>query len=1217
MKKNNVRGSDIPINFTLLLRMTKLCFVFLVVLNLSLGASGHAQMKRITLNMENAELRQVFKRLKQQTGMRFFYNGERLKQAGLKKISIQDLELNEALEEILDGTNLTWSWWKDVIVIQDREVEAEAVTPAQEKRIIRGTVRDKSGVSLPGVSILVKGTQNGVATDVNGRFEIRVDDNPQLTLVFSFIGMKTREVHPGSAGELNVVLEPDNQALEEVLVTGYQTISRERATGAFDVISAEQLSRPASDLSSRLVGVTAGVQHNLDEDGNIVFEIRGQTSLNRDNARPLIVVDGFPVEGEFASINPNDVASVTILKDAAAASIWGARSANGVIVVTTKKGQMSGSKGAQVEVSAFVKVSPKIDLDYYNPLASSAETVEYEQKGFANHYFAGPWGAIDNSYTNSRQSASQAVTALNEHRLGFLSEAELNTTLERLRRQNNKDQIRKYLLQNPLTHQYNVNISGATERMSNMVSLMYESDRDGFQENHKDKLMVNYRTNVHLFKWLDFNFSGMVQYNDIENSGINASGLSRYGTYRTPNYHAAYGSIQELSPYDMLVDEEGNLTKLAGGFYVPILERLVPTANFPYQDWSYNPITEICNRDLGRKELNTRIQGGLTFRLLEGLTFDTKFQHESYTTTYTDLFREETYYVRELVNTSSTWNKTTNEVTANLPMGGIKDETKVNVRAYNFRNQLNFVRTFADRHDVNVIAGMEVSDRVREQTDYVRTYGYNDETLSVGVFPNGPQGSHTVSWLGGSNDGNAAFGYTNRYAYATDRYFSLFANAAYTFDSKYTLSGSVRTDASNLITDDPKYRYSPFWSVGLGWQISKEEFMKDIAWLDRLNIRATYGYNGNVDKSTSFRPLINVNTTQNNYIHDFTATVESFGNPTLRWEKTGTWDLGIDYSVLAGKLYGKIDIYSKLGKDLIASMTIPSVNGTTNQSLNAAEMTNRGIEVEIASTLPIFGDRIVWTGNLNFSYNKNKITDLYKTNYQAWELYSGGTGSYVEGYDANTLWSFEYAGLINQGTEANPDYQPMIKGANGDHYAFSSYAYYTEDPLLFMKDAGSRIAPWGFGFSNSFRIYDFNVSFLLTGKFGHKFMRTSFNYPSMADRRALPNKYYSEIANSDPNQRLPIPFENPDPMYYIWSSFYPYLDYLVESAAHIRLQEVNISYNMPERWLSKTGLSSLQVYAQGNNLGSWTKNKYKEDPEYPLGTPGLQAAYTFGLRFGF
>ena len=200
--------------------------------------------------------------------------------------------------------------------------------------------------------------------------------------------------------------------------------------------------------------------------------------------------------------------------------------------------------------------------------------------------------------------------------------------------------------------------------------------------------------------------------------------------------------------------------------------------------------------------------------------------------------------------------------------------------------------------------------------------------------------------------------------------------------------------------------------------------MAGIDWLDRLNIRATYGYNGNVDKSTSFRPLISVNATQNTYTHDFTASISSYGNPSLRWEKTGTWDLGIDYSVLAGKLYGKIDVYNKLGKDLIASMTIPSVNGTSSQKLNAAKMSNRGIELEIGTRLPIYGQDIVWTGSLNFSYNKNKIQELYKATYAAYDLYGGGTRAYVEGAEANSLWVFEYAGVVNRGTESDPNWQP-------------------------------------------------------------------------------------------------------------------------------------------------------------------------------------------------
>ena len=1151
------------------LRIMKLNALFLLIGMQFAWANGIAQTK-ITIKEKTVNYKELFDQIKQQTGYTVMYSNDELDKHGTIAAGFNQADLKDVLDVVSRETGLSYEIMDEFVILKVAELQQpEAVT-------ISGKVTDESGQPLPGVAVQLKGTTVGVATDIDGNFRLVLPKQESMTLVFSFIGMKTQEVIVTDEKPLNIVMQEDVKQMDEVVVTGYQTISKERATGSFDMLSREQLNKPASTLASRLVGVTAGVQNNLDEDGNIVFEIRGQTSLNTANARPLIVVDGFPVEGEFSSINPNDVESVTILKDAAAASIWGARSANGVIVVTTKKGALSAQKGAKIEVSAFVEVQPKIDLDQYNPLASSAETVEYERKGFETNFF-GTGVPADDSWMNAQTTYSQVTAALNENRLGYLSDADMEATLEKLSRQNNKEQIKKYLLQIPVTQQYNVNISGANERMNNMLSLMYERERDGFKENHKDKLMVNYRTNVNLFKWLDFNFSGMVQYNKVKYSGINATSLPRYaGDF----FSIAYGSIQGLQPYDMLVDEDGNRTKLSGGFYPQMLDRNVPTENFPYSDWSYNPITEIENRDLGYKELNARIQGGLTVHLLEGLDFDTKIQYEMYNTFYTDIYNENTFTVRRLINTTSSWDKTTNVVTPNLAKGGFKEESK----------------------------------RIAKTTDYPRTYGYSDETLSVGIYPNGPTG--TVDWTGFPNGMmDNAFEYTNSYTYNRDRYFSLYANAAYTLDEKYTVSGSVRTDASNLITDDPKYRYAPFWSVGLGWQIGKENFMQDAKWIDRLNIRATYGYNGNVDKSTSFRPLISVNSTQNEYTHGFTAGIQSFGNPDLRWERTGTWDVGVDYSFLKGKLAGKIDVYSKVGKDLMASMSIPAINGTTSQSLNAAKMTNRGIELEVGTQLPVYEDKIVWTGNLNFSYNKNKIQDLYKATYAASDLYGGGTYAYVEGYDANTLWVFEYAGVENRGTEASPDWQPVVKGVNGETYDFSTWT--PGNGLDYMKNAGTKVAPYAFGFSNSFKIYDFNLSFLITGKFGHKFMRTPFNYPDMFSYSGQPNKYYSEVVNSDRSEQVPIPFDKSEPRYYFWNRFYPYLDYLVESAAHIRLQELNLTYNMPKRLLQKTGIDNLAIYVQGNNLCTWLKNKYKEDPEHPFGTTPLQATYTFGLRFDF
>ena len=335
MKKNEVYGRSVPINFNPLFRVMKLCLLFTVMLNLSVVAATNAQLKKVSLIMENAELRQVFKKIKQQTGVRFFYNEEKLKNIGNRRIEIHDLELEKALDEILEGTELTYTFLRDVVVIKDRENSREVLeTLMQQKRLIRGIVKDEKGITLPGVSVIVKGTQTGVATDINGRFEIKVDDEPNLILQFSFVGMKTKEIKIGNNQELKVVLESAAESLDEVIVTGYQTISKERTTGSFGVITPRNIeTKLQSNLSSVLEGQATGVV--LDKDGKI--EIRGVSTFNAEN-EPLVVLDGYPIEGGLESINPENIENITVLKDGVAASIYGSRAANGVIVVTTTRG---------------------------------------------------------------------------------------------------------------------------------------------------------------------------------------------------------------------------------------------------------------------------------------------------------------------------------------------------------------------------------------------------------------------------------------------------------------------------------------------------------------------------------------------------------------------------------------------------------------------------------------------------------------------------------------------------------------------------------------------------------------------------------------------------------------------------------------------------------------------------------------------------------------
>lgn len=1172
----------------------RLTALLLLLINLQITASTFAQ--RINLRVTNDRLETALSEIRRQSGYSFIYSDDLLKGQKPITVTVNNATLETALQTILENKPLDYKIQGKVVTLIPSALPIPATEAAQ--RGISGYVMDENNVPLQNATVRVKGETSSVMTNEKGFFELENVDFG-TTLQISYIGYQTLEVN--SMSNLSqITLKPLQQELDEVVVhTGFQTLNKERATGSFGTVEREQIERPSTNIAQRIIGTNAGVQATLDVDGNPRFEIRGQTSLNiRDsqgnitaNGVPLVVVDGFAIQGDFNSINPNDVESITVLKDAAAASIWGARAGNGVIVITTKK----AGKGIplKVDFQAFTRVGKQFDLDYVNPLASSAETVDYEKLAFNR------WSAMVNSGSFNNDVTKQwshGLVAMSEHYLGHITEAERDAELERLKTLDNRQQIRDLLLANPVNQQYNLSLQSSTEKMNNLFSLMYERNQSNFQETKNNRYMLNYRTTAHIFDWLDFNASTMLQYNDFQNNGVSLS------------------DIRGLSPYEMLRNPDGSYTNIHQ-YYWPIMERMVPMDMFPYADWTYNPAQEIYRRDINRKDINARLMGGFTFKLLPGLTFDTKIQYELFNTFNRNHYDEQSFYVRKRVNEAASWNINTNDVVANLPSGGILEQpfntpnewNRIKHTNYSFRNQVNFHRSFGADHEINAIAGSELTNFVTEQFYNPPSFGYNDETLTVGTFPNGPGGVFAPirDWRGN----NQTFRYTNSSTYRTERFFSLFGNAAYTYLNKYTLSGSVRTDASNMITDDPSYRWAPFWSLGGAWQVGKEQFLQDVDWLDRLNVRLTYGYNGNVDRSTSFRPLIALNAIPHVVTNDYTARISSYGNPTLRWERTGTWNVGLDYALWNGKLYGKVDVYSKQGRDLIARLSIPAVNGTDAQMLNNAAINNRGIELEVGTSLPLKGNDIRWRGNVNFSYNRNRVTDLFVANYIAYELYGYGQdyGAYVEGYDANSMWMFEYAGVHNN--------QPMVHGANGDLYDLGTWA--PGDGRDYLVNTGTRVAPYTLGINSTFDIYDFSLSFILTGKLGHVFPEMPFNYEGVWSSRLLPNNKLSSVVNGDPNEVVPLPLNDVEPRHYFWNRFYPYMSYLAANASHLRMQEVNATYRIPTQNWPFLSRSNAMVYIQGNDLFTVLFNDAGEDPEFRMGRMKPQPRYTFGIKVGF
>ena len=1185
MRKTTRKASRIRSRLQVLSVILGLLFTF--ALPSSAGVVEDA--KPVTIVSSGISVKDALNEVKKQSGVSIMYKSDIIDKNATLTLSLHNVGLEEALRNICQHVGLTYTIKENYVLI----TKAQRPKKSLPQRRISGTVTDEEGEPLIGATVMLEGgtAATGTITDYNGYYEIDVTANDLL--IFSYIGMARQTVSPGKKEVLNIILKEDSKMLGDVVVTGFQTISKERATGAFDIIKEKALENPSVTIADRLVGKIAGVQAKTTADGDISFTIRGNGTLQSDQ-EPLIVVDGFPISTGFASVNPNDVANISILKDAAAASIWGARASNGVIVITTKKGNKD--TGLKVEVSAQLRIGSNTDVDYLSNMMSSAEAIEYQKNTFGTYRYTNTMPSSTPSGKKQfgiayQNSFNQAGVLYNKYTQGEISESEYNAGLSTLAGQNNRGQIADELLKRPVYQQYNVTLSGATGRMNNYVSMLYGYDTTRYQGSNSQKFQFDYRGTMKLLKWLDLNVSAMALYRKDMTSGVSAS------------------DVAGLAPYDMILNADGSYADMTYlKQYTEGVNHVLNQFDFPYSDWSYNTLREVNGRRLSNKTMNNRFQIGLKATLLEGLTFDTKFQLEHVQKDSRKLYTDETYYVRDLVNSYTTLDWKNLTATPHIEKGGILNEGKYTTDAYNWRNQLNFNRTFAELHAINFVGGVEISQNKVNNRTLAPVYAYNDEY----------QTSHPIQNVVVEN----CFGEKNKsgipvspmFRYNLQRYFSVFANLAYTFDDKYSVSGSYRTDASNFITDDPKYRYSPFWSVGFSWSMMHEKFMKSLTWIDYLTPRITYGCNGNANTTTSMIPLISMEGISNITGEEY-ARIAAFGNPRMTWESTHVVNVGIDWSLWGGKFYGKADFYNKKGTDIMADISVPIASGQLRPGFNivdakitanAAEVTNRGFELELGSG-QTFGPGIHWDGNLTLAYNKNIVDKLFMGYLSHTDMRSSTP---VQGYAIDGLWSYRYAGTEEKtDSKGNAYHVPLIYIDEEGHTAPINNIPEKTDGRNAMSYMGTTVAPWTVGMSHSFEYKNWSMAFTLIGKFGHKFRQTGFNYADPLNE--IPNRQYSQL--NDPNV-LPMPDNKLIDLFY-YNDLAPYMDYNVKSANHVRMQELTLSYSLPTAILKKWGISRLTCYLQGNDL--FTIKGTDEDPEYAYGMFRLQPTYTIGLRFAY
>lgn len=1160
--------------------------ILLTAICLQVSASVYSQ--KITLSEKNATLNLLFDKIKEQSGYTFFYNNKSIKAQGTLNIQLSNATIEEALNKILLNKPFVYSIVDKIVVVKEQDISLfDRVMDYFNAIDLTGKVVDEKGLPLPQATVKVKNANRIVFTNKEGQFELKGLQNDAV-LVISFIGYKTKEVSINGSRFLNIQMEPVSGDLEQVMVTGYQTISKERATGAFSTVGSEMLGhRPAvSNLSSALQGMVAGMQAKENEDGSVSFLIRGNTSLYADS-KPLIVVDGFPISSsDFSDINPNDVESVTVLKDAAAASIWGARSANGVIVVTTKKSK--GNSKLNVDVNAFTRIANRPNLDQLLTQASSADQIAYERRAFDSNWSFSPYAG---AFSDISKSLTLAQELLYANKNGQIDAATMNAGLDQLSKINNRSQIQDLLMQRAILNQYNLNLQAGTDRSRTYASVMYENSKGAYKKNGYDRFNLNFSNDFKLTNFLSFNFGANLQYKNQQTSG------------------ATISEIQNLSPYEVLLNPDGSYgTNL--NVYNRAQLALIPTSKFPYSDWSYNLLREVNGRDFNNQNLSARIQAGLNLKIVKGLTFDSKFQYERIKSDSKNYNDENTFYVRSLVNSMTVYDNTAKTVGISyIPKGGIQQSANSDIESFLVRNQLNFDKNIGGKHSISVIAGTEISQYTTTGKTNPTVYGYFPDKLQATVPPYGFGSSVDQFKNFTGSTGVTIPGGNTVFSWGRDKYVSFYGNASYTYDNKYTVSGSARSDASNFITDDPKLRWSPLWSVGGKWNMKNENFLSNVESVDRLELRLTYGKNGNVEKSTSTKALVSLGSSLNATTGTITATISSNGNPGLRWEKTTTTDLGIDFALLKNKLFGSIDLYNKIGEGIIGNIALPAATGTTTQRFNNAGIANKGVELTLGANFDIPKISTKYTTSLTYAYNHNKITSLYNPSLYVYQVVDPTT--FIEGRPVNSIYSFTYKGMV--------DGVPQVAGPGGTLQSFNDVTLYNRGLAgPFLNFEGTGTPPHTLGWVNNIRVTDFDLTFIFTGKFGGVYRNPIFNYASatIGSGKTFVNSFVSDVLAGNPN----IPgFANPnETKLYLWDRYAPVLSSLVESSSYIECKEVTLQYTLSKKLARAIQVSNIKVFAQTRDLGLiWEANSKGYNPDWLPGTNRPVQTYTFGLNLQF
>lgn len=1043
---------------------------------------------------------------------------------------------------------------------------------------------------LPGAVITNGNSSSRTATSLDGKFQLSTSDTAGI-LKISFIGYQTEYINfsPREHSTFYIYLHANATQLNEVVVsTGYQTLPKERATGSFVQVDSSLVNRRVStDILSRLEGVVPGLLFNRNTNASSTgisdISIRGHSTLF-SNDQPLVILDNFPYDGNLNNINPNDVASITLLKDAAAASIWGVRSGNGVIVITTKKGQVN--QKPNVEFNSNLTLGEKPDLFYDPNFLNSSDYIDVEQQLFNAGYYT---SALNTGY----QVVSPVVQLLADQKAGRISADAATSQINALRSLDVRKQLQQYFYRYSANQQYNLNFRGGGLKSDYYLSLGYDHNRSNQVGNVNSRITINSNYNFYPFK--NFTLSAGLYY-----TKTNAQNNSTVADIDRVN------SKGGIYPYAQIADANGNPLAVVHDFSQSFINS---AANTRFLDWNYRPLDELRNADNRSKSFDNRINLGLNYKFLKGFSADVKYVYENTQSATNNYFSQNTYYARDLIN-RFTQTASNGTLSYPVPMGGVLQQAEGSLASHHVRGQLNFSRDFNTDNSFTAILGSEWSSATNKLNDPSPAYGYDNSTgASYGQI-----NYQTYYTLNPARLGSLQIPNGQLYTGTTDHFISYFTNAAYTYGNKYTLSASARIDHSNLFGVNTNQKAVPLYSVGLSWNLAKESFYK-IDWLPVAKLRATYGYNGNINKSATA-----VTTIQQQINSYYSGTPYSIianpGNPDLQWEKNRIINFGFDFAIKNNIISGSAELYFKKGLNLFGSSSIAPSTGYTTFFGNTADTKGHGVDITI-NTRNISTNRFQWLTTFLYSYAIDKVT-RYGVQSTATSYLSNGDGNSgtivpLVGAPLFGIYGFRSGPL----THDTGDPQGYLNGNLSTNYAQIVQNTTFSD----LKFFGSS-RPTSFGsLRNTVSYQDISLSLNIIYKLGYYFRRSSIQYSGLysswlghADYTKRWQKPGDEATTNVPSIQLPNTDANRE-------RFYTYSESLVDNGNHVRLQDITLSYDLSRHVWKNSPFTNLSIYGYINNVGIlWRANHDGLDPDVWSSPAGgttslpLPRTYSIGLK---